>query len=236
MQLYFKSPLIPRGTCYTIAESSFAITDRFPYTEKLCEEEEIIDKINRNEEGYFDFSKVLIDVGAEDGNYSMFTNFSRNYCFEPNKRMCCLLYTNMYLKNKVEETEVYNVALSDTEGQEILFDGFQQIPEITEKTSLWRCGKNGIEKHYTKTLDSYNIRNVGLIKTDTEGFDYFVLKGGERTIIENGYPPILFERWAIGWASQTPENYERLTEYIESLGYTIIDNWGDHETHLAIKK
>ena len=235
MQLYFKSPNIARGTCYTIDESCFAITDRLPYIHKLCEEEEIIDKINKNEEGYFDFTKALIDIGAEDGNYAMLTNFSKNYCFEPNKRMCCLIYTNMYLRNKVEDTEVFNVALGEIEGEEMIFDGFQQKPEIKEGMSLKRCGKNGIEIIHKKTLDSYNIKNVGLIKTDTEGFDYFVLKGGEHTIIENNYPPILFERWAIGYADQTPENYEKLTNYIKSLGYTIIDNWGDHETHLAIK-
>ena len=45
-------------------------------------ETEIIDKINRNEDGYFDFSKAIIDVGSEVGVYCMGTNFSYFYMFE----------------------------------------------------------------------------------------------------------------------------------------------------------
>ena len=91
------------------------------------DEANILTKINENKEGYFDFNKALIDIGSGDGNYAMLLDFDKNYCFEPNKRMCCLINTNMYLKNKVYNTIVYNVALGDKDGDTAIFNGFAEI-------------------------------------------------------------------------------------------------------------
>lgn len=235
MDLYLKDEEHLNGEFFITSEKFFAITDRNPGKPGMCEEYEIIKKIRKNEEGFFDFSKSLIDVGAEDGNYSMLLDFNKNYCFEPNKRMCCLIYTNMYLRNKVKNTEVYNVALGEKENDFIVFNGFAEQGSHIYDVSMDRCenGAEVIEKH---TLDGYNIRNVGLIKTDTEGFDYFVLKGGIHTIIENGYPPILFENWDVGHVGQTQEEHDRILRFLLSIGYDkIYEHWGDHETHLAVK-
>ena len=220
---------------YPIKSEFFAITDRHPWIPLYCEEYDIIQKINENKEGFFDFSKSLIDVGAEDGNYAMLLNFDKNYCFEPNKRMCCLIYTNMYLKDKVYNTEVYNIALGEKDNEEIIFNGFTEEGSGNWSQSMGRC-EVGLQKIKKMTLDSFNIKNVGLIKTDTEGFDLEVLKGSIKTIIENDYPPILFENWPVDTCGQTEEKRNNLFNFLISIGYTIITNWGDHETHLAIKK
>lgn len=165
----------------------------------------------------------------------MLLDFDKNYCFEPNKRMCCLVYTNMYLKDKVKNTEVYNIALGDKENGSMIFNGFTEKGGKIWDMSMNRC-ENGIEIVPKTTLDSFGFKNIGLLKTDTEGFDYFVIKGGINTIIENNYPPILFECWDIGHVGQTKEDHDLLMDLIKSLGYKIIEHWGDHETHLAIKK
>lgn len=212
----------------------FAITDRHPFAPFYCEEYGIIKKIKENKDGFFDFSKSLIDVGTEDGNYAMLLDFNKNYCFEPNKRMCCLIYTNMYLKDKVYNTEVYNVALGEKENESVIFNGFSESGGGIYDTSMNRC-ENGPQTINKVTLDSFNIENVGLIKTDTEGFDIQVLKGGLHTIINNNYPPILFENWPVGIGGQTKETEAVLIYFLTSIGYTILKNWGDHETHLAIK-
>ena len=235
MDLCLKSRENMEGGYWTVASDYFVITDRNPWIGGLCEEYNIVEKINNNDDGYFDFSKSLIDVGSEDGNYAMLTNFKRNYCFEPNKRMCCLIYTNMYLKNKVSNTEVYNIALGEKDGEKVIFNGFAEKGSGVYEVSMNRSENGPIE--ITKaTLDSFHIENVGLIKTDTEGFDYFVLLGGIHTIIDNGYPPILFECWDVGNCGQTQENHDRMFNFLKGLGYEILEHWGDDETHLAIKK
>lgn len=195
-----------------------------------CEEYNIIKKIQKNEEGFFDFSKNLIDIGAEDGNYAMLLNFKHNYCFEPNKKACCLMYANMFLKDKVDNTDVYNIGLSDHEGT-IVFDGFTCEPT----NEVWSHG------HYKETynipiklLDSFTTENVGLIKIDIEGYEENALRGGIGTIIRNNYPPILFECWDVGRFGMTQEKHHRLFNFLFSLGYVILIHWGDHETHLAV--
>lgn len=192
------------------------------------DEYEIIEKIRENKEGYFDFSKNMIDIGACYGAYTSLLDFKYNYAFEPNKEMCCLLYANIQLKNKVYNTDVYNVALDNHFGH-TKFDGFacegSDSPDYNDNYS------------YTvdvKPLDSYNTTNVGFIKIDVEGFEERVLRGGIGTIIRNNYPPILFECWEVGTCGMTQEKHDKLFDYIKSLGYEIFEFWGDSETHLAI--
>ena len=242
MELYFKHPGKLRGE-YTKTENKlFAIChyQPGPAIQGMCWEYDIIQKINRNEEGYFDFSKNLIDIGSEDGGYAIYCNFNKNYCFEPNRQMCCLIWTNMYLHDKVHNTEVYNVFLSDNSKDTIKFDGFasEKVNEYCTSpfgTTGGNRNNNEVIEINQHLLDEYNIQNVGLIKVDTEGYDYFVLKGGIETIKNNNYPPILFENWRIGDYGWSKENHDRLNDFIKKMGYTIIEYWGAHDTHLAIK-
>ena len=120
-----------------------------------------------------------------------------------------------------------------------VFNGFAEETSVMYEQSMDMVenGRNKIEVVDKTTLDSFNIRDVGLIKVDAEGRDYFVLKGGIHTIIENDYPPILFENWDVGCFKQTQEAHDRIFDFLKSIGYdTIYEHWGDSETHLAIKK
>ena len=106
MELYFRHPGKLRSE-YTKTENKlFAIChyQPGPAIQGMCWEYDIIQKINRNEEGYFDFSKNLIDIGSEDGGYAIYCNFNKNYCFEPNRQMCCLIWTNKRRLPSPDET------------------------------------------------------------------------------------------------------------------------------------
>lgn len=216
---------------YAIFSHAFIIHKRnehMPY----CEEYDIIKKIQQNEEGYFDFSKNLIDIGAEDGNYAMLLDFNHNYCFEPNKASCCLLYANMYLKDKVYNTDVFCVGLGEKQGK-AQFNGFECEVDGTYNIGYDDVHMSEIE---IKTLDSFEFENVGLIKVDVEGYEENVLRGSIGTIIRNNYPPILFECWDAGEYRMTQEKHDSLYNFLFGLGYDIIEYWGDYETHLAIHR
>ena len=217
---------------YYIPEDCFIIHDRIPSV-NYCEEYEIIQKIQKNENGFFDFSKNLVDIGADDGNYSMLLDFNHNYCFEPNKRSACLLYANMYLKNKVYNTTVYDNVLSDI-AEEVEFDGFVCNDKSLEYTYKDHPVFEGIHKLETKTLDSFNFNNIGFIKIDVEGFEEKVIRGSLITIISNNCPPILFECWDVGRLGMTQEKHDSLFNLLKTLGYEIFEYWGDQQTHLAV--
>lgn len=198
----------------------------------FTDETEIIEKIKKNEDNFFDFSKNIIDIGAFNGCYSMLLNFKYNYCFEPNKITSAMLWANAYVREKAKYTDVYNVALSDKKGT-LTFNGFEC--EDTTKNTNGEFGYK-IEQVECRTLDSYNLDNIGFIKIDVEGFEEKVIRGGLLTIIGNNYPPILFECWDVDYYGMTQEKRNSLFNLLKTLGYEILEYWGDFETHLAIHK
>ena len=191
-------------------------------------ENDIVEKIRENKEGFFDFSKNMVDIGACYGAYAMLLNYNHNYCFEPNKWFTCLIYSNMYLKDKVNNTDVYNVALGD-EDKIIKFDGF--YCEGCECTYL---DTNSMYEVQCKMLDEYYLENIDFIKIDIEGFEERAIRGGLGTIIRNNYPSILFECWDVGVNGMTQEKHDSLFNLLKSLGYNIFEYWGSADTHLAI--
>ena len=74
---------------------------------------ELINKISENKEGYFDFSKGMIDIGSELGQFSLNTPFSYYYMFDGNKQKCIMANANMLIRGKDEICEVHNTLLSD---------------------------------------------------------------------------------------------------------------------------
>ncbi len=198
----------------------------------------IIDKINKNDDNYFDLNKSLLDIGANVGCYSLYTNFKHNYCFEPNKIIYHLLATNLIMHDKYEISSLYNVCLSDR--VEILeYDG-ARCKEIDENCRFFYDytheddNTRYIDSIKTHTIDEYNCENLGLIKIDVEGMEEKILRGSIGTIIRNNYPPILFELWNVGEWDMTQEKHDSLEKFLKDLGYTIFWYWGDYETHLAV--
>lgn len=194
------------------------------YTNFYCYEAEIIQKISENEDDLFDFSKSLIDIGAATGEYCTNLNFNKIYVFEPYKKLLWTSQANLLNAGKEDISYTFQVALSDKEGKESIFT-------------------NGIDVRWeveTKTLDSFNIENVGFIKIDVEGFEEKVIRGGLLTIIKNNYPPILFECWQVGYnticGEMTQEKHDSLYNLLTSLNYTIFDGRGNRDTHLAVHK
>lgn len=208
-----------------------------PYYEPYCYEIDIINKIKLNEEGYFDFSKSIIDIGAHVGVYSFTLDFNYNYSFEPNKFIYHILNVNMMIHNKFNNASIYNVLLSDKSNEYVRYDGFSTI--LTDQpTKNFNDMPQGSDRYdeviKSHILDEYNCANVGFIKIDVEGMEEKVLRGGIGTIIRNNYPPILFELWSVGKNGMTQEKYDSLKTFLENLGYKILWNWGDCDTHLAI--
>ena len=195
-----------------------------------CEEVNIINKIYNNDDGYFDFSKNIIDIGSCIGTYSFILPFNYSYMFEGNKKFCIIAEFNMLLHNKENKFTQYITLLSD-KNELISYDGFET--NYTYENNENKIFTNEI---LSTTLDEYNLDNIGFIKIDVEGMEYKVLNGGIETIKRNNYPPILFELWPIGHNNMSKERHQQLVDFLENLGYKILWKWGQFDTHLAIHK
>ena len=144
----------------------------------------------------------------------------------------------MYIRDKVDITDVYTVGLDCCDG-EIKFDGFTPITDDMDMSKVYiseEANKQNIHNIPVTTLDSFRFKNIGFIKVDVEGFEERVLRGSISTILTNNYPPILFECWEPGEWNMTVKKRDNLFHFLEDLGYVIFQNWGDHETHLAVHK
>ena len=153
--------------------------------------------------------KICLDIGANFGVMGQALEFNgfEVISFEPQPELYKLV-----LSKNVSGLK-YNCALGDT-------PGFAPMPKLRydERNNFGSMGLGfrsalGSIQVEVRTLDSFNLDNIGLIKIDVEGFEEKVLRGGHETILRN--KPIMYIEDDRAHLSKS------LREYITSLGYTI---------------
>ena len=144
----------------------------------------------------------------------------------------------MLSSDKLDEIDVLPYAISDYPGIRA-FSGWSE--------DIYNHPSDQPQDIEYRTLDSFGIKNVGLIKIDIEGFEYNAICSGLTTIIENGYPPLLLEVWPEGHMRKffPPDKFidyqnrqQKLLILLDSLGYIKIEDprFGDWETFFFIHK
>ena len=209
----------------------------------------IIEILN-NEQGYFDFTKRFIDIGARYGEFTCHLGkyFSHVFAFEANKKSSALIHVNCLLKDITDKVDIFNVYLSD-KNKHVQYNGWANVEDnnidtqrLTNDVITYFDGghlDNTILDVYAHTLDEYNFDNIGFIKIDTEGSELEIIKGGAGTIIRNNCPPILFELLNEEFfiTKELREKYKNdLFSLLYSLGYSKITQYGeDLQNYLALK-
>lgn len=171
----------------------------------------------------------IIDVGANIGLYSLYAKHlpkSQFYSFEPIKFAYNILNDNIKLNN-ITNINTYNIGLSNKKGKEILNVCMSNEGLSTMGTNPLRfdISKDSISIEVEiDTIDNIFFNNnvkVDFIKIDTEGYEYFILKGAEQTIKK--YKPIIqleFNEINMKQCNITPK---QLYNYITELEYKILN-------------
>lgn len=162
----------------------------------------------------------FVDVGANVGYWTMFV--ARKgfdvHAFEPSPRPYRILKhrTKRYSKVKSypialgEKTGLANMKLMKSFSKNSVMGVISDNPPGEEGDIICEI------QVPIRTLDSYEIDDVAVIKIDTEGYEIPILKGAEKTIlrckprliIEVHYPPFkeeskriikILERWGYNW-------------------------------------
>ncbi len=168
----------------------------------------------------------IIDIGAQTGLYTLYAKYLSNckfYSFEPFKTSYDILNENLLL-NDIKNVYTYNIALSDKIGKSnfnvcLDHNGLHTMGENIKRFT----NKNTIEVD-TTTIDEMFFNNnipVHYIKIDTEGYEYYILKGGINTI--KTYKPIIQIEWNIINMEQCNVNENDFKELIKSINYEIFD-------------
>jgi FkbM family methyltransferase len=141
---------------------------------------------------------VIVDVGANIGNHSLFfathLNYKHIHSFEPfPKNIHCATENLSAFKERVT---LHPYALSNKTGIVQLYNseehnhGGYSLEQLSDGRSF-----PVLDTIPTRTLDSYNFVNVTLMKIDVEGHEAAVLQGAQETlkrckplvILENNY-------------------------------------------------
>ena len=156
--------------------------------------------------------RTAVDVGAHVGlwSFNLCHRFNSVEAFEPVQA-----HRDCWIKNMVDAPEgpffLHECALGDHEAM---------INIRTEPTSSGDSRVDGPGDIPMKTLDSFQLEDVDLLKLDTEGHELFVLRGAEETI-DRCRPVIVVEQkpghgkhFGIGDTDAIP--------YLEGLGYKVV--------------
>lgn len=148
-----------------------------------------------------------VDVGGHCGLWAMqmVRHFDKVISFEPvaEHREC-------YVKNVHGDYELVPYALGEKPGK---------VKIHTSRGSSgdsWVDGEGDIEM---KTLDSFNLQDVDLLKIDCEGFELFVLKGGVETL-KRWKPAVIVEQKP-GRAKKFGLKDTEAVDFLKKLGASL---------------
>lgn len=175
---------------------------------------------------------VYVDVGANIGFFPVYLGKRGVVChaFEAAPEVYEVLCENV--RRNGLTANLYNVALYDHETDLVLHRDWKNWTAVVNEkmdyqsatNSGWLClvpeaiGDASVKFH-AKTLDSYHIQDVKLLKTDTQGCDLRILHGA-RTTIETFHPVVLFEYE--GFVSEVHgDTFDKYVAFFEELGYGV---------------
>lgn len=164
---------------------------------------------------------VFIDVGAHMGAYSIILSKKCKtvHSFEPQT----LTYNNLNYGVKVNNCDniiTHHCALSSDNRKGKIYQISYDCNESTINPLIAeRCSTISEDDIEIKTLDSFNIENVCLLKINVEGHELEVIKGAQNTLKNSNYPPIVFECWP---SHRYESKRNDVMNYLTSIGYKII--------------
>lgn len=170
---------------------------------------------------------TFVDVGAFCGSWSIVlaSKCKRVMAFEPHPKYFYRLCAGLVCDD-LWQIEAQNVALTGEDSgiapnsNGVLFELSESGGDCTMRHDLlvdFYSRLHKIHKNIVlRTLDSYNLENVDLIKIDTEGCEWHVIQGAKQTIVKNKMPPILYR------CSSLTKNTDNIDDLLKSeFGYRI---------------
>jgi FkbM family methyltransferase len=169
--------------------------------------------------------KNMLDIGAHSGTYtiSLAEHCKHVYAFEPQKMTFYSLCGSVALSNITNATCInFGLGSQEQSGTNVL----NIISNDGGGSTLHKNSSDVLktEEIEIKTLDSFNIDNIGFIKIDVEDNELQVLEYAQNTLKNSNYPKILFEM----------NNYnEKLVDFLKGLTYNIIKIQNTRNMYLA---
>ena len=179
---------------------------------------------------------TILDVGANTGTFSMMAKLyptTKWHLFEPDPFNYALLKENVEL-NEITNATMYEEALSDYVGECVLkiCPNHRGLNTIGKNVARFSEAESVDHPVKCNTIDNlFSDTKIDLIKIDTEGSEYDIIKGGINTI-KKFKPKILLE-YNPGNMGQCGHTPDKLNNFISSIGYNPF--WFDNGENLFIQ-
>lgn len=204
--------LIDNYALYPVKDDLFWVDEKWDWVKSNYIKKGLVwePHIERLFQQYVREGDTVIDIGGHIGTHTMalsrYVGFTgKVHVFEPQAKLFTELLVNASL-NGCENVYPHRVALGSSEGI-----AYIDHPCATNEGMAQISSKG--EKVKVKTLDSFDISNVSLIKIDIEGYEIEALKGAMITLQRN-QPVMIVEVF------RGPEQAEKLN-FIRTLGYEV---------------
>lgn len=168
--------------------------------------------------------KVMVQAGGNCGYIlSTFVNkFETVYTFEPDP-------INFYcLTNNVIEGHV--IKMQCCLGYDKTPVAVQDLVRPDKPMDVGGVHVSGTGSIPTISIDSLNLHACDLIQFDIEGYELKALMGSVETIQK--YKPVLCVEFCEKWLNRYEDNSEKLTKFLEDLGYSYEKSYGSDKIFL----
>ncbi len=178
---------------------------------------------------------VFLDIGASTGSFTLLAKYLQGgimYSFEPHPLTFDILRSNVKLNDLTDKCHLYNVALVDsvdsinkgpmtlkfpvnasgqlsgsglaTLGNPLRFNNYQAV-EVKADT-------------LDRIIEESKLTKLDFIKIDTEGYEYYILKGGLGSIKK--YKPHILMEFNETNMAQCKVKKEQILGLLKELGYS----------------
>jgi FkbM family methyltransferase len=159
--------------------------------------------------------RTAIDIGAHVGLWSMHLvkNFDKVIAFEPSPEHGECFHKNVHINGDVE---FFRIALGESAGWGTL--AYEK--GSSGGTHIIRDDKDG--NVLIRQLDDFNFKDIDFIKIDVEGFELYVVQGGE-LLIRQYQPVIIIEQKPKGLAERYGVERMAAVKLLQSWGAKVVD-------------
>jgi FkbM family methyltransferase len=182
--------------------------------------------------------KKFLDIGAHTGTYaiSLASKSQEVIAFEPQRSTYYALCGSVAASGLSDKIVCIQCGLGSDEQV-----GTQELKIVSNDgggSSLAPAENERVIREETievRTLDSFELRNIGVIKMDVENNELNVLRGALETLRESNYPPILFE--SNGPNLDVDESRVKLFGFLkQAMNYKVISIGGVSNMYLACRE
>ena len=191
---------------------------------------------NNIKEIYNDFTLNYIDIGSAH-NKNLFINYLKKfikiktYNFDAFTTIDDGDKTTISFKNVLSDEKKFLNFFENVQPQtSSIYPVSDAYREMFKENFKGRSVRNQ-QKIEAISLDELNLKNINIIKIDTQGYNYEILQGAKKTLNES-FPVLIIEAWNFDIYKQNFNIGDQIS-ILKKMGYVLLDIENSHSWRVS---